>query len=151
VIEAQELAIFQEIVRRESRSLLQYIHDSYPWTPSGERTALDQIRKLATEQQENAAALGKWLARNRHFMPYLGSYPSAFTTINFVSLDYIIPKLIDDERLGLAHLDADLAVITNSGARPLVEAIAAKKREHLQVLEALAAAIPKTTVSSRAS
>jgi hypothetical protein len=151
VIEAQVLAILQEIVRRESRSLLQYIHDSYPWTPSGERTALDHIRALAKEQRESAAALAQWLARNRHFMPYLGSYPSGFTTINFVALDYIIPKLVADERQGLAHIDADLGVITDPGARPLVEALAAKKRAHIKILEELAAAIPATTVSNRAS
>jgi rubrerythrin len=151
VIDAQTLAILQEIVRRESRSLLQYIHDSYPWTPSEERTALDRIRALAQEQQECAAALARWLMRKRHFMPYLGSYAASFTTINYVALDYVIPKIVADERQGLAHLDADLAVITDPEARALVEALAAKKRAHLKILEELAAARPATTVSSRAS
>jgi hypothetical protein len=151
VIDAQTLAILQEIVRRESRSLLQYIHDAYPWTPSEERTALAQIRALAQQQQESAAALARWLALKRHFMPYLGSYSSSFTTINYVALDYVIPKIIADERQGLAHLDADLAVITDPEARALVAALAAKKRAHLKILEELAAARPATTVSSRAS
>ena len=151
MIEAPLLSILQEIVRRESRSLLQYIHDSYPWTPSAERTALTQIRDLAKQQQESAADLARWLERKRHFMPYLGSYPSAFTTINYVSLDYVIPKVIADERIGLAHLNADLAVLCDTEAHALVEAIASKKRAHLKILEELAAAHPVKTVSSRAS
>jgi hypothetical protein len=151
VIDAQMLAKLQEIIRRESRSLLQYVHDSYPWTSNGERSALEQIRAMAKEQQESAAALGRWLARNRHFMPFLGSYPASFTTINFVALQHIVPKLIADERQGLAHLDADLAVITDASIRPLVEAIAAKKRAHLKALEELAASHPVPTVTTRAS
>jgi hypothetical protein len=151
VIEAQTLSVLQEIVRRESRSLLQYIHDSYPWTPSAERTALTQIRDLAKHQQERAAALARWLERKKHFMPYLGSYPSAFTTINYVALDYVIPKIVADEQNGLALLDADLAVLHDSEALALVGAVAAKKRAHLKILEELAATLPVKTVNSRAS
>jgi rubrerythrin len=134
-----ELPVLQEIVRRESRSLLQYIHDSFPWTPNGERAELSRIRQFAEEQRKGAAELSRWLAKRRHNVPYLGSYPSGFTTINYVALHYVVPKLIADEKQGLAQLEQDLASVTDPEARAIVEKIAVSKRAHLQALEAFAA------------
>jgi hypothetical protein len=149
VIDAQSLPVLQELVRRESRSLLQYIHDSFPWTPENEQPALAQLRQFAEEERESAAALGRWLARNRQMVPNLGAYPSGFTTINYASLDYVLPKVAKHEREGLARLDQDLTAIKDAAARALVAALIDKKREHLSAVEKLAAAHPEPSVIRR--
>ena len=138
MIESRELSVLQGIVRRESRSLLPYIRDSFPWIRNGERSEYDQIREFAQEEQEGAAELTRWLARRRHNVPYLGSYPSNFTTINYVALDYIVPKLVADERRGLTELQQDLASVADPEARAILEKIAATKRTHLKALEEFA-------------
>jgi len=149
VIDVQSLALLQGIVRRESRSLLQYIHDSFPWTSAGEESALTQIRQCAEEERESAAVLVRWLARRRQIVPTLGPYPSGFTTINYASLDYILPKLAAEEREGLANLEKDLALITDADARALVSALIDKKRQHLKIVEELAAAHPEPSMIRR--
>jgi hypothetical protein len=149
VIDPQSLAVLQEIVQRESRSLLQYIHDSFPWTSAGEESALIQLRQFAEEERESAAKLGRWLARNRQMVPNLGAYPAGFTTINYVSLDYILPKVAADERKGLARLEQDLAAIGHADARVLVADLIDKKRQHLQTVEELAAAHPEPPMIRR--
>ncbi len=149
MIDAQSLPVLQEMVRRESRSLLQYIHDSYPWTPADEQSALAQLRQFAEEERESAGALGRWLARNRQMVPNLGAYPSGFTTINYASLDYVLPRVAKHERDGLARLEQDLAAIKDADARALVAALIEKKRQHLAAVEALAAAHPEPSVIRR--
>jgi rubrerythrin len=149
VIDAQSLPVLQDIVRRESRSLLQYIHDSFPWTSAGEESALAQVRQCAEEERESAAGLVRWLARRRQIVPNLGSYPAGFTTINYASLDFILPKLAAEERKGLAKLTEDLALIADSDAHALVSALIEKKRQHLKTLEELIAAHPEPPMIRR--
>jgi rubrerythrin len=149
VIDAQSLPVLQDIVRRESRSLLQYIHDSFPWTSAGEESVLARIRQCAEEERDSAAVLVRWLARRRQIVPTLGPYPAGFTTINYASLDHILPKLATEEREGLAKLKEDLAVIADADARELVSALIEKKRQHLKTVEELAAAHPEPSVNRR--
>ena len=144
MIDSQLVSILQDIVRRENRSLLQYIHDSFPWTPADEQPMLAQLRQFAEEEREAAAKLGRWLARIRIIVPNLGAYPAAFTTINYVSLDHVLPKVATDEREGLAMLEQDLAAIHDQDARSLVAALVDMKRQHLKSVEELAAAHPLT-------
>jgi hypothetical protein len=145
VSDSRSFSILQGIVRRESRTLLQYIRDSFPWTPASDESALIQLRQLADEQREETAKLGRWLSRNRQIVPNLGSFPAAFTTINYASLDYVIPKVIADERADLLHMEQDLASITDADARTIAAELVEKKRQHLKAIEELvvaAATIP---------
>src|SRR4051812_9824155 len=94
----QTLAFLQEVVRRESRSLLQYLRDAYPYAPGAEQAALSQLRQIADEEREATANLGSYLERRRHTVPYLGSFPASFTTMNFVSVDYLFPLLVTEAK-----------------------------------------------------
>jgi hypothetical protein len=143
VSDSQSFSVLQGIVRRESRTLLQYIRDSFPWTPASEESVLVRLRQLADEQREETAKMGRWLARHRQIGPNLGSYPAGFTSINYAALDYVIPKVIADERAGLLRLEQDLASITDADARAHVAELIEKKRQHLKTIEELvAAAVP---------
>src|SRR5438445_8864998 len=94
----------QQLLRRQSRSCLQYVSDSFPWTTSEEKPTLAQLQTLIDEERRANAALAKFLTRQRIPVPYLGSYPVAFTTLNFVSLDHLLPILVDTERRAIADL-----------------------------------------------
>jgi rubrerythrin len=136
--------LLQDIVRRESRSLLQYVSDSFPWTTLEERQPLETLQALVAEEREGTAALARYLARKRLATPYLGSYPMAFTSINFISFEHLLPMLADDTRKSLERLEKDLGKITDPEARCLVQNVVAMKKRHLQALEALATTCPET-------
>lgn len=143
MLDATTVAILQNIVRRESRSLLQYVRDAFPWVALGEAGALARLQKLIDEELEAAAALNRFLVR-RHAPPaYPGTFPMAFTTINFVTLQHLRPLLIDYERKAIAELDRDLVHITDAEARAQVEQLLARKRRHLEALEHLGAEQPQ--------
>jgi hypothetical protein len=146
MLDATTQSRLQELLRRESRSFLLYISDSFPWATAGEKDALTQLQSLVDEERKATAALAKFLTRQRIPLPYLGSYPVAFTTLNFVSLDHLLPMLIDSERQALGVLEEDLAGFTDAACRQEVQKLLDMKQQHLKILEALAAAHPETVL-----
>jgi hypothetical protein len=146
MLDARTQTRLQAILRRESRSFLQYISDSFPWTTSEEKNALAQLRTLIEEERNATAAFAKFLVRHRILVPHLGAYPVAFTTLNFVALDHLLPLLADAERHCIADLENDLASFTDSACRQEIQKLLEMKRQHLKMLEGLAAAHPETVL-----
>jgi hypothetical protein len=137
VIDPQSQALLQQTFRRESLSMLRYVGEAFPWTTADGGPALQRVRDIEAEDREATASLGRFLFR-RHIAPsYTGSYPSNFTTINFLALGYLLPRIIDGQRKALADLERDTAAVTDADARAELEKLLAVKREHLAELEAL--------------
>src|SRR6266852_6879227 len=111
--------MLEDIVRRESRSLLQYVSDSYPWTTPQERDTLAQIRGMIEEERQGVAEVVRFLQRRRQPPPYIGSYPSRFTSLSFVSLDHLIPLLASHEREDLNRLQKEVATVPDAEAKEL--------------------------------
>jgi hypothetical protein len=132
-------ALVQEIVRRESISLLNYVGDAFPWTTSRGTAALARLQELVHAHREAIAEVGRFLAKKRTPVGYIGSYPANFTTINYLSLDYVLPRLAADEARGVAQLERDLKQLTDSEAQAAVQKLLAVKRDHHKTLELLAA------------
>jgi hypothetical protein len=140
VIDPQSQALLQDIVGRESRSVLRYVHDAYPWATAAEEGLLATLRGIIAQEARAVAVLGQYLIR-RHLPPPLpGSYPSSFTTINFLALDYLLPRLVDAEAQSLAELERDLRAVADQGAHAEVEKLVQVKRRNAQKLEELASA-----------
>lgn len=136
-IDPQSQVRLQEILRRESRSVLVYVGEAYPWTAMGEETSLSALRLLIDEEREATADFGRFLVRQRIGLPYLPSFPASFTTTNFIALDYLLPRLIESERQSIAELERDLAALRAPAARAEVEKLLAIKRRHLPELQAI--------------
>jgi hypothetical protein len=137
MIEPRTAELLQGIVRREGRSLLQYVADAVPWTKNAEHESLCQLQTLVQEDRDTNAALARFLFRNRIAPPYLGAYPMGFTTLNFVSLSSLLPRLIKEQRHSISALENDLAQIRDPQCRGVVEGILDVKRRHLKALEAM--------------
>jgi hypothetical protein len=145
VNDQQNNSRLQDIVRRESLSVLMYVGQAFPWTTSGGDEALRRIREIVQAESAAVAALGRFLVRRRVPLGYIGSFPSSFTTINFLSLEHLLPRLIDCERLALAELEGDLTALTDAEAKGHVARLMELKRKHLSILEGLLAAQPQPT------
>ena len=103
----------------------------------------NKVGILLTLNRAAVAGLGRSLFR-RHVPPSVSNtFPSGFTTINFLSLAHIVPKLIDVERRYIAALESDLAAINDADARAAVEKLLAVKKRHLPQLETLLTAQPQ--------
>ncbi len=151
MMDARALGVWQDIVRRTSRSLLQYVADSFPWVNSQEQDVVSRLQNVIAEERAAVAALVRLLYRHHAGMPYLGSYPTSFTTINYVSLHHLLPLLVDHQRRAMRDLERDLDRLVlvpklefgNEEARAQVEKLLAMSRGHLRTLEELVAADAK--------
>lgn len=139
--------LLQELVSRQSRSLLRYVGDSFPWSAAGKEHALANLHQIVAEDQEATKALIRFLQRARIVVPFQGSYPSWFTTINFVSLDYLLPMLIRDQRAGIADLETALPQVANQEAQDQLRRLLDVRRKHLRALEAPAESAPLQTAA----
>jgi hypothetical protein len=142
VIDAQTAALLDAVVRRESRSLLAYTADAFPWTTARGGEALARLRRVVDGHNRAVAALGRYLAR-QHLVPAVhDSYPVSFTTLNFTALDHLLPRLVASERASLAELEAEAARVTDPGARAELGRLLDAKRANLAELEALQSPTP---------
>lgn len=135
MIDAAAEALLQELVRRLSRSLLQYVSESFPFTTGKDQGAAAVLARLVREEQEVAARVGRFLLAHRHRLPYLGAYPMSFTTINYVTLRHLIPYLINEDQRLLDELASKTA--TNTEVRILVREVHDLKQRHLDELRKL--------------
>ncbi len=137
MIDAHSHAVLVDLIRRQGRSLLQYIRDCYPWTTPAEHQALERIQRVIQKEEDSVFGLLRFLRQRKVSPPYLGVYPGSFTTINFVSLKHLEPLLVDYERRGIADLEKQLPKIPDPEVRRLLDDVLALKRRHLGELTRL--------------
>jgi hypothetical protein len=137
VIDGQTYSRLQDIIRREGRSLLQYAVDSFPWTSGNEGEAMACLHELAREEAEATTSLARYLVKHRLTPPWLGAYPMAFTSFNFLALDRLLPLLVEHQRRGIADLEVDVRQVEDHEARTHLQHLLEVKRQNLKRLEAL--------------
>ena len=137
MLDAQSSATLADIIRRESRSLLSYMADAYPWASAKKEPALETLRQTVHASSTAVTTLGKYLVKQRATPPVLGSYPTYFTSCNFVGLEWLLPRLVASEKESLATLEADAHKVHNEGAKEQLAVLAAVKRKNLAALESL--------------
>ncbi len=143
----QTYSLIADIIRRESRSLLQYVSESYPTITHDQQDTWSQIQKMIDEELQGVANLMRLLQRRHEPPPYIGSYPSSFTSLSFVSLDHLIRLLVTHEGEDLGRLEREIGVIADPEADELVQNIIETKRRHLETLRSLVAKNPQPAVA----
>ncbi len=140
MIAAQDAARLERVIRREGRSLLQYLSEAFPWPKTTGDPAPQKVRDMAREEREAIGKLVRLLARRRHMVPYLGAFPMAFTSMNYISIDRALERLAEDGRRAVAALEDDRAALTDAEMRTELDKLIDMKRRHVKALEALATA-----------
>ena len=74
---------------------------------------------------------------HRIVVPFFGAYPTSFTSYNYMSVASLKPRLIADEKLGLADLDRDIPNVVDADLRAHLESYSDLKSKHIRELEAL--------------
>lgn len=134
----QTEAVLQRVLRRQGRSLLQYLSEAFPYSPENGDGRLARFQQLAAEDLDSQAALTNFVIKRHLTPPFLGSYPERFTTLNYVSFDFLLPQLLKAEREEIAALEKDVFALDDMDSRPWLQKVLDMKRRHLAVLEELA-------------
>ena len=132
------LALIEALVRRDGRSLLQYTDESYPWTTREAHEVLSRVRALAEEERDAVGRLVRFLTRHHKTPRSYGSYPSTYTTLNFVALEHLLPALHAEQQKAVADLETRIVYLPRDDARALLQEHLEMKRRHLEALAELA-------------
>jgi Ferritin-like domain len=136
-------AELNELLVLVGRSLLQYVVESWPWSAPGEEDVRRTIDALAARQREHAGALAELLA-DRAWNIDPGTYPTEYTDLHYVGLDYLLAELAEYE----ARLTSQIEPLARQcaddpEAAAVVQRLLADHRDEVQTLELLARAHPQ--------
>jgi hypothetical protein len=138
VIDPTAAGRLQEVLRRESRSFLQYAAAAAdPYLTGPDHDAFDTVRILAREEEGSLRGLAEFLHARRVPLPHLGAFPMTFANYNFLAMRFLLPKLVGYTRRELEQLETEGGAVGNGEARKAIEALTASKRQRLSRLEEL--------------
>lgn len=119
-------------------SLLQYADESWPWTASAEAEIQAVLRRLAALQRQEVETLVEVLDQRGWTIDF-GTYPTDYTDLQYLSLDYLLSGITSGERAILADLDeAAHACVDDSAADEVLKEVLATQRKIVERLEAVA-------------
>jgi hypothetical protein len=140
MIDNASTLILQNVLRGERRSLLQYAGEAAPWTNVADQQLVGQLQKMIEEEQKVIVSLSDYLRRGGQNMPYVEPFPMGFTAYNFVSFEFLLKKIIEDQRKGVANLEKSVSAIPDLDGKLFVENLLVINQRHLKALEGLVAA-----------
>lgn len=89
-------AQLNDVLIAMDRSLLQYAGEAWPWTPSTDDDVREQLLALVRQQQSQIARLADLLSRRVDYFD-AGTYPTDYTDLQYLSLAYLLNRLIRDQ------------------------------------------------------
>jgi hypothetical protein len=122
-------------MRREMRTFMQYLGDSLPWPSLQGSEVQARLSRIIDSERDAISELGRLLGRLRVQVPYVASYPTHFTTANFVSLHHLLPVLLDEERNLISALDRDIRSLHHAEAIAVLRSLVDTKRHSVSELE----------------
>ena len=127
----------QAVYRRGNRSMLQYAREASPYTPLADRKLLAAMKRIAAEEADALEAFAAFLDGRRVPLPFPGSFPMAFTDLNFVTIRSLLPKLVAEQKADRGTLDADREAVGDTAAKAQLQLLVELHRRHLSELEAI--------------
>ena len=135
--------VLNHVLARVYRCLLQYAQECWPWTTATETPGVEPpeqkaVEQMSARQRDFVARLVDLLLRRGAAVDF-GSFPD-FSEMHYVSLDYLLGKLIADEQKLISELEAAHTTLeSDATARGLVSELLASEKENLVRLRGMAA------------
>lgn len=127
-------------------SLLQYVAETSPWSQQPAAAAV--VETLAAQQQRHVARLVD-LLRTRNWSIDFGTYPSEYTDLQYLSVEFFLPRLIAAQLAVVTELDEAVhTCIDDAVAVTLLRDILVGEQEILTQLQQLQ---PQAALAATAS
>src|SRR5262249_49546591 len=111
MMDAQTQALLQTVLRRESLPGCTTPALGVRGPGADEGGGRAGLGRVVGEARWGTRELGRSLPRQRIMPAYIGSFPTEFTSMGFVSLRFLVPKLVAAQRQEIASLEADVAAV----------------------------------------
>jgi hypothetical protein len=115
-------------------SVARYLRFARPWVDFRADVIADLVGQVADSQGEHVLRIGELLIE-RHGHVESRTFPLAFRGLNDLSVEYLLPLVIEDEKQIIALIESAADALTcDPEARELVVEIVECERRHLQML-----------------
>jgi hypothetical protein len=104
VVESPRNEVLNQVLVNLGRSLLQYVGECWPWTDRRDETERNVVADCVHRQRDTVQDLADLLV-DRNWPVDYGSFPTEYTDLHFVELDYLLPQLLDGERALVRDLE----------------------------------------------
>ncbi|GAB4144920.1 MAG: hypothetical protein Tsb009_16850 [Planctomycetaceae bacterium] len=126
-------------------SLLQYLGEAWPWSDANHREEHSKIDELVARQSELVDRLLN-LLQDRDWAIESGTYPTEFTDLQYLSLEFLLDRTIENAELHVELLEdcrSYFAASPDEQAAALVEDVLSEQKKIVAELKELAASIQK--------
>jgi hypothetical protein len=133
--ETQNNAELNQVLRTILRGLLQYAGECWPWSADDETGVQAVIRDMVADQQDGIHDLAD-LLHQRSWQVDFGTYPTEYTDLHFIDLDYLLIQMVVEQKSLVGGLEsATKGCAGDAEAVELLEIIQSRATVHLKRLQ----------------
>ena len=134
----QTIDVLNRLMAIHYRSLPMYLSHAPPWKTRGDERAAETLGDVVADQQQMCHRFSAEIQRRGGTID-TGEFPTEYTDMHFLSLDYVLGRLIDAQRQDIAQIESCVAAAPDAEIRALAEESLGMAKGHLDSLEELAA------------
>ncbi len=121
-------ALFEQLLYRMNRGLLQYVRQCSPWIGAGEEWRRARLQELATQQQRSIAAIAELLDRRGYHINW-GVFPKDYAPYNYVAIKCLWTKTANFQSQLVRRLEtACLEVAEDDEAAAILQEVLTTER-----------------------
>lgn len=128
------------------RSLPTYLSYAVPWSRAGGEAATETLALVANDHKTMVDRLGELILENGG-VTEPGSFPMAFTSLHFLSVDFLVQKLIEDQQKTIQEIgDCVQQLHLSPSSQAVAQEALGEAKGHLESLKELVAdaAVPES-------
>ncbi|MBD3676596.1 MAG: hypothetical protein HUJ26_24050 [Planctomycetaceae bacterium] len=116
-------------------SLLQYVGENSPWTSSTDEAVAEQLDAVVKLQRAQIQRLADFIVNRHGFVPRT-NYPAEYTDLQYLSLSYLIGRLIGDQQTVLKEIEQERKSLSNDpGASDMLAQLEVGVSKMIQTLK----------------
>ncbi len=128
------ISTLNRLLAIHNRSLAQYLRYASPTWRRGDERARATLQMIADDQQAMVERIGEMIIENGGTVDY-GSFPLRFTGYHDLSFDFLLTKLIEDQRRAITVIEQSIPKLShNPMAKALAEEALGAAKGHLESL-----------------
>jgi hypothetical protein len=118
-------------------SLASYLQFARPWVDAHSQVVADTIAHVAASHNHDVTRIGELLVE-RHGHVVSQTFPAAFAALNDLSMRYVLPLVLEDERQIVRLMEAAIVELeVDAEAYNLVAELVDRERRQVRILQRL--------------
>src|SRR5581483_12036338 len=102
--DAQNIALLNQLLAIEYRSLPMYLADADPWQHPGDEKAAAILRHIIIDQKALASRIAEAIMERGGTIDS-GEFPMEYTDTHFLSLDFMLREMVRYQRADIARIE----------------------------------------------